>query len=406
MHDSPRRVTRRRVGLAATATGLLVALAGCARNAPQDTFQPAGENARSIDNLQRPVFYIAGVIGILVFAAVGYIVWRFKDRGQELPIQGHGKPILEIGPIVLSAALLLGIGVPTVATVFKLAKTSDTQCVVIVTGQQWWWEYTYPVQPGCAAGGIKQPIVTSGQLVVPAKTHVLAEIQSNDVIHSYWIPKLNGKRDAVPGRTHTLRLEADQPGIYSGQCTEFCGLSHARMRMQVAALDQAHFDTWVTNQTAPYQKPTDPAAITGEATFQANCSRCHQVDGMADSAGKPIISQPELYVVSGSAPNLSHLMSRNTFAGAVWDLLTPACRDKVWHAKPEEFSELYLQGVSRECLNEKDLRDWIRDAPAKKPMYSSDAQIASNNGLSRGMPNLKLKDDQISQIIDYLVTRK
>ena len=404
VHDMPPRASRRvRAGLLA---GGVLLLAGCAKDAPQDTWQPAGPNARSIDNLQRPIFYIAGVIGVLVFATIGYAIWKFKDRGQEIPEQGHGKAILEIGPIVLSATLLAGISVPTVATVMKLNKTSDTQCVVIVTGQQWWWEYDYPVQDGCATGGIKQPIVTSGQMALPAKTKVLAQIQSNDVIHSFWIPKLNGKRDAVPGRTHTLRLEADQPGIYSGQCTEFCGLSHARMRMQVAALNQADFDTWVAKQTAPYEKPTDPAAVVGEGTFQANCSRCHQVDGLTDADGAPVVSQPDLYVVSGNAPNLSHLMSRNTFAGAVWDLLTPECRDKVWHAKPEEFGALYLQGVTRECLNEKDLRDWIRNAPAKKPMYATDDQIARNNGMSRGMPNLKLNDDQISQIIDYLVTRK
>ena len=147
-----------------------------------------------------------------------------------MPEQSHGKPALEIALTILPALILVGIGIPTVSTLMDLAKTNDTECVINVTGQQWWWEYDYPAQQGC--GGITSPIITSGDLVFPANTNVLLRISSRDVIHSYWIPKLNGKRDAVPGRVQTLRIEADQPGIYAGQCTEFCGLSHANMKMQ------------------------------------------------------------------------------------------------------------------------------------------------------------------------------
>lgn len=380
-------------------------LAGCAKNAPQDTFQPAGPNAKKIDDLQRPVFYLAGLVGVAVIVIVGYVMWRYKDRGQEMPPQGHGKPVVELLSIGISGALLAGISVFTVSTVMDLAKTSDTQCVVVVTGQQWWWEYVYPVQDGCATGGIKTPIVTSGEMAIPTGTKVLAQIQSNDVMHSFWIPKLNGKRDAVPGRTHTLRLEADYPGIFAGQCTEFCGLSHARMRMHVAALNQTDFDSWVANQEKPYETPTGEALL-GQATFNANCSRCHQVNGLTDGNGVPVVSQPDLYVVAGNAPNLTALMTRHTFAGATFDLLTPACRERLFHAKAEEFGALYLQGVTRECLNEKDLREWIRNAPSKKPMYASASEMATLNGKSRGMPNLGLNDDQISEIIDYLLTRK
>jgi hypothetical protein len=148
-----------------------VLLAGCAKNAPQDTWQPAGSNARMIDNLQEPVFLVAGIVGVIVFVAIGYALFKFRDRGQEMPEQSHGKPALEIGLTILPALILVGVGIPTVSTVFKLAKSSDTQCIVNVTGQQWWWEYDYPAQAGC--GGIEKPIVTSGQLVIPAGQHVL-----------------------------------------------------------------------------------------------------------------------------------------------------------------------------------------------------------------------------------------
>ena len=119
-----------------------------------------------------------------------------------------------------------------------------------------------------------------------------------------------------------------------------------------------------------------------------------------------MLADPATYIVSGAAPNLTHLMTRNTFAGATWDLLTPACRDRVWNASPEEFGARYLEGVSPECLNEVDLREWIRNAQAKKPMYSSDRQKEISGGKVRGMPALGLSEDQIDQLIAYLLTRK
>ena len=143
----PRPARRRRIALTA-AGGLGVLLAGCAENAPQDTFQPAGPNAQTIDNLQRPVFIAAGVVGLLVGAAVAYCIVRFRDRGQAIPAQSHGKSAVEIGGIVLSASILAAIAVPTFRTIFDLADTSGCDLTVNVTGQQWWWEYAYPAQEG------------------------------------------------------------------------------------------------------------------------------------------------------------------------------------------------------------------------------------------------------------------
>lgn len=405
------RSVKQRSGILLAIVAAAVGLGGCARNAPQDTFQPAGENARQINNLQLPVFIVAGIVGAIVFGVIVFVVIRYRDRGQDMPKQTHGHPALEIGLTIIPAVILLVVGVFTVSTVFSLAKTDDTQCVINVTGQQWWWEYEYPVQD-CGGVSISAPIVTSGELVLPTKVHVLLRITSNDVIHSYWIPKLNGKRDAVPGRIHPLRMEADQPGIYAGQCTEFCGLSHARMRMDAVGLYTADFTTWVADQLAPAPKPTDPIALSGEDTFRTQCSRCHQVNGLMEenadgsNSTKPVIAFPDLYVVAGNAPNLTHLMSRTTFAGATWDLLNDECRKALHDAPPAQFGALYLKGVTPQCFNEADLREWIRNAPAKKPMYSSEAQKTQNGGKYRGMPNLNLTDDQIDQIIAYLLQRK
>ncbi len=397
---------RRRWTPAALAVGALAFLAGCAKDAPQDIFQPKGENARKINDLQLPVFIIAGVVGVIVLGVIGYIMWKFKDRGQDIPEQSHGNPKLEIALTILPALILAGIAVPTVVSVFDLAKTSDAQCIVNVTGQQWWWEYDYPTGK-CGDVEITKPIVTSGELVIPAKTNVILRITSRDVIHSYWIPALNGKRDAVPGRLHTLRMEADQPGLYTGQCTEFCGLSHARMRQAAVALNASDFQTWVDNQLEPYKSPeAGTKAAEGEQTFIANCSKCHQVNDIANSDGTPVLSEPDLYVVSGVAPNLTNLMTRTAIAGWTFDLITDECRDKLWHAKPDEFGAMYLKGVTPECFDEVALRDWLRNPPGMKPMYVNPNNLASTGGKYRGMPNLNLKEDQIDQLIAFLLERK
>lgn len=389
--------------LVGTLAGSLV-VGSCARNAPQDTWQPKGPNAEIIDNLQQPVFAVAGIVGLIVTATVVYCVVKFKDRGQPIPEQIHGKPALEITLTIIPALILAVVAVFTFGVIFKLAKTDDTEMIINVTGQQWWWEYDYPVQTEL---GIIQPIITSGQLVMPVGTKVLLRITSRDVIHSYWIPALNGKRDAVPGRVQTLRLEADEPGIYAGQCTEFCGLSHANMRMETIALSKEDFATWVANQQGKYVAPAEETlAKQGESVFLNQCVRCHQVNGLTRADGTPAIAAPDESVWSGAAPNLTHLMSRNTFAGAMFDLVSKQCRDEVWQATSDVFGAKYLAGVNEECLNQKDLRAWLRNAPAMKPMYSNPTQLEPTGGKYRGMPYLALSEDDINKLVAYLLTLK
>ena len=384
--------------------GIAVVLAGCASNAPQDTFAPKGPNAQKIDTLQKPVFAVAGIIGVIVFAAVVYAVIKFRDRGQPIPHQTHGNPALEITLTIIPALILAVVGVFTFRTVFDLSKTDDTEMIINVTGQQWWWEYDYPVQNEY---GITQPIITSGQLVIPVGTKVMLRQTSRDVIHSYWIPSLNGKRDAVPGRVHLNRLEADKPGIYAGQCTEFCGLSHANMRMEAVALSKEDFAKWVSNQLKPYSPPMEATlAKEGETVFLNQCVRCHQVNGLKRADGTAVIAAPDENLVAGAAPNLSHFMSRNTFAGAMFDLVTPKCRADVWQSDSASFGAKYLAGVSEDCLNQSDLRGWLRNAPEMKPMYANPELLESTGGKYRGMPNLGLTESDIEKLVAYLLTLK
>jgi cytochrome c oxidase subunit 2 len=400
---SPVKSLTRRISTTVAGVAGAVVLAGCAQNAPQDTWKPKGDNAQMISALDKIVFPIAGIVGVLVSAFAGYIFWKFRDKGQAIPAQSHGKPIVEIVLTIVPALILTVVGVFTFRTIMDLAETEDTEMIINVTGQQWWWEYDYPAQE---TQGITQPIITSGQLVIPVGTNVLLRETSRDVIHSYWIPALNGKKDAVPGRIHLLRLHADKPGIYAGQCTEFCGLSHANMRMEAVALSKEDFAKWVANQQKPYTAPTETLAQAGEGVFINQCARCHQVNGIKDRNGKAIISAPDENVYSGAAPNLSHLMTRNTFAGAMFDLVNQRCRADVWGASSEDFGARYLAGVTEECLNEKTLRAWLRNAPAMKPMYADPTKLEKTNGLYRGMPNLGLTEDDIDKLVAYLLTLK
>ncbi|MEY4161827.1 MAG: hypothetical protein RI939_556 [Actinomycetota bacterium] len=401
MKSTP-RTSRRALAAMVAGSGLL--LTGCATNAPQDIFQPKGPNAQDINQLQKLVFPIAGIVGVIVLALATYIFLKFRDRGQAIPSQAHGRPIVEITLTVVPALILSVVGVFTFRTIFDLAETQDTEMVINVTGQQWWWEYDYPVQEDF---GINQPIITSGQLVLPVGTKVLLRETSRDVIHSYWIPALNGKKDAVPGRINLLRLEADKPGIYAGQCTEFCGLSHANMRMEAVALSKEDFAKWVANQQKPYAAPAaGTLAAEGEQVFLNQCVRCHQVNGQKRADGTAVIAAPDENVYSGAAPNLSHLMTRNTFAGAMFDSLKPACREDVWGAKPEEFGAKYLAGVSEDCLNATDMRAWLRNAPAMKPMYADPTKLGPTDGKYRGMPALGLSETDIDKLVAYLLTLK
>jgi cytochrome c oxidase subunit II len=391
---TPSRIVRPLV--AAAALGGTLALAGCAKDAPQDTWQPAGPEARTIDNLQRPIFYVAGVVLLIVFVVVGVIVVRFRERpGREaMPKQVHGAPRLEIAWTLAPALLLAGIAVPTIKTVFDLAERAPDPIVINVIGQQWWWEFDYP-------GLLNDqgvPIVTSGEMVIPADQWVQLRITSRDVIHSFWIPRLNGKKDAVPGRVHDLKMKADEPGVYWGQCTEFCGLSHANMRQRVVALSPQDWEKWLANQKKPAASPAEELAAKGEAVFKGQCVRCHTVTGLTDADGTPLVSKPDEQLVSGAAPNLTHLMSRSSFAGVAFDLKKPECTN------PAAYSDRFPTGTSDECLNTAELERWLRNAPAMKPMYAQPSP--GSDGLIRGMPNLNLSESQIDELVAYLKTLK
>ena len=388
----------------ALALGLVLFAAGCASNAPQDTLKPEGPQAKQIDNLAMPVFYIAIFVGIAVMVVTLLVARKFRERkddtGDEFPAQVHGNFKAEIAWTIAPAVLLACVAVPTVFTVFDLAKKPSAEALTVeVYGQQWWWEYRYNFDVD--GDGEVDQIITANDLVVPTDRPIALRIMSRDVIHSWWAPALNGKKDAVPGRVHPLTIEVPEAKEYIGQCTEFCGLSHAEMRIKVVGMTPDDFQAWAEKQIVPFKAPDaeDEAALAGWSTFASQCTSCHRITGMTDpsdpGSGKLFEYPPVVNQVAGEVPNLTKLMTRTTFAGAKFDLRLDT---KECVALGENWAETD-EGIKK-CFNREQFEAWLRDAPAEKAMHPGDAPSPE----SRGMNNFNLTEDQIDDLVAFFIT--
>ena len=393
--QTPQRLRSRRV--LALVAPLLLLLSACASDAPQDTLDPAGPIARKIDNLVNPVFIVAAVVFVLVEFGVLYLVLKFRQRKDddpdELPGQTHGNTKLEIGWTVLPALLLGFVAFATLATLFDINNTKD-DLTVQVTGQQWWWEFTYDTDGD--GEFTDEDVLTANDLVIPAGQNVGLEITSRDVIHSFWIPRLNGKKDAVPGRRQPLTINADEPGTYVGQCTEFCGLSHAYMRQRVVALPGDEFEAWLDEQQAEADEPTDEAAAAGAELFASQCSVCHLARGVNDDQFEEA-GDGTTELVSENAPDLTHFATRGAFAGATFNLWDDLDGDHIVEA-----DEIGTDNGG--VFNRAALEAWLRDPPAEKPMDPVTPEQVEAGQQGRGMPNLNLSEEQIDQLVAFLET--
>jgi cytochrome c oxidase subunit II len=323
---------------------------GCAADAPQDVLQPAGDYARDADRLWDLVFPIAVAVFVLVEGVLIFAVIRYRHRPGRKAAQFHGNTKVEVALTVMPALLLAGIAVPTVGSIFSLSEKPEGALEVTVVGHQFWFEYQYP----------QHDVVTANEMHIPVETpvYVTTEGRADDglgnaeVIHSFWVPRLAGKQDVVPGRTANILLEADEPGVYQGQCTEYCGLSHANMRVRVIAESQSDFEAWIASQQQPPPPGGSALAAEGAKLFQGEtgdisqpCIGCHVIEP----------DQP-----ASVGPNLAHFASRDYFAGAIFR------------------------------NTDENLANWLRDPPGEKP--------------GALMPDLGLSEDQITALIAYLRT--
>jgi cytochrome c oxidase subunit 2 len=261
----PRWPATRGAGAAALTVALL-ALSACAADYPNSVFHSRTDFNRDTDALFQLIIKLGVVVFILVFALLIVTMVKYRSRpGQREPEHVHGNTTLEILWTIIPALVLLWIAVPTVRTIFRTqAKAPAGSLQVEVIGHQWWWEFRYP----------EQGIVTANELYIPKGRTVNFALKTQDVIHSFWIPALGGKRDLIANRVNYIWFTPDSltEKVFNGVCVEYCGASHANMRFRAYVVEPAEFDSWAAHQKTQaafmLPKPGAPGAIPTNAGGQ------------------------------------------------------------------------------------------------------------------------------------------
>ncbi len=294
---------RRIFALTSALAALAVAVSGCARaNLPMTTLEPKSDLAQWIYSLFIEITIWDAIVMVIVlgsfFLAIFVFSTRVGDSAPVAPASAHSDIGLEVAWTVGPALILLFIAIPTVRTIFRSqpAVPPKGSLEIKVIAHQWWWEFQYPTLN----------IKTANELHIPTGRPIRLNLISADVIHSFWVPALGAKRDVIPGQQNELTFIADVPGEYWGQCTEFCGDSHANMRLRAFVQTPGDFDKWVKDQTTVPKAPdsaTNSAGAAGAKIFaNSPCTTCHRIDGVSKGF---------------LAPDLSHFGSRSTLAGAI-----------------------------------------------------------------------------------------
>ena len=278
-----------------------IALAGCAGS--QNVLDPAGPPNRSVNHLFWAMLFVASIIWVaVVVAALWAVISRHRRTREDLepivivPNELHRRHVGIVTGLVGGTVVILLLFLIYDFTVGRaLAERPSRTLTIELIGHQWWWEVHY-IDPDPS-----KLLVDANELHIPAGEPVQVKLSSRDVIHSFWVPNIIGKRDLIPGYTSSLFLDADKPGVYRAQCAEFCGLEHAKMALPVIVHSRADFANWLAEARSPAAEPSDSSAAQGKKVFLAGaCSSCHAITGV------------EAYGTIG--PNLTHIGSRKTLA--------------------------------------------------------------------------------------------
>jgi cytochrome c oxidase subunit 2 len=317
-----------------------------AQGTPPSTLAPASTPAHQIFDLSVFVVAITGGIFLVVGGLLAVALYRFRAQKTDPlgePAQIYGSTQIELAWTVIPVLIVVVLFLTTARIIFAIQDAPKPKTALDVTaiGHQFWWEFRYP----------KYGVVTANELHIPvssdAATATFLKLTSADVNHSFWIPQLAGKTDLIANHVNTMWMDPQKPGLYLGQCAQFCGSQHAMMLLRVYVDTPEQFDTWIRNQQHP--APQDPTVEAGRMVFARQaCMNCHTVSG-TDATGR-------------FGPDLTHLMSRTTLASGAMD------------NTPEN------------------LRQWIK----------------SPDTFKRGalMPAMQLTDEQLNQVTAYLETLK
>jgi cytochrome c oxidase subunit 2 len=313
----------------------------------QSVLQPDGPAASRLDWLLWVFIDVCGAIWLLVMLVLAVAIWRRHkpDRPPlELDAGQERASAIIVGIAVVATVLIIGgLTFLSYAATRPVSGEANDTLVVRLRGYQWWWQVTY-ANPNPA-----RTFQTANEIHIPVGKPVRFELSAADVIHSFWVPNLSGKQDLIPGRNNQVTLIADHPGLYRGQCAQFCGLQHAHMALLVIAEDPATFEAWQNGQLQQAQESDDPDAARGRQFVSTHaCAACHTVRGTS-AAGT-------------LGPDLTHVASRLTIAAG----LLPTTRGS--------------------------LAAWVVDPQTIKP---------GNN-----MPMIRMSPDDVTAVSAYLATLK
>jgi cytochrome c oxidase subunit 2 len=273
----------------------------------QSALDPAGRQAAHISALWWGLLGLLTVIFVIVLVfALLTLTRRHRGFAQE-PLESTHMPSADTekrltrvvgSAIIVTAAIVFGLIVASVSTgnaISGLRASKSNAIAIEIIGNQWWWYVRYPNDDP------SRIVVTANEFHIPVGKPVMIRGTSHDVIHSFWVPNLHGKRDLIPSRISTLWIQADRPGRFRGQCAEFCGLQHAHMALWVVAEPEDRFEAWMQKQLQPAAEPSDANLARGQQIFLQNaCVMCHTI------SGTPAHGQ--------TAPDLTHFGSRSTLA--------------------------------------------------------------------------------------------
>jgi cytochrome c oxidase subunit 2 len=266
---------------------------------PQSMLQPAGVQAQAIRALWDLMLAVTGSVWFLVAGAICIALWRATRRTAPQPVATRRMHAMIAWSTAVTIGVLFGLLGAAVWTGQRIQALDASNALhITIVGHQWWWdiEYADPIA--------SRRVRLANELRLPLDRPVVLRMTSNDVIHSFWVPNLHGKLDLVPGRVTMLRLRADRPGRFRGQCAEFCGMQHAHMALPVIVEPRGQFDAWLDGQRQPAHLPHTAQQQRGRALFETgSCASCHAALGTRAGAR--------------TAPDLTHMASRLTLAGGL-----------------------------------------------------------------------------------------
>ena len=276
-----------------------VLLAGC--DGMQSALDAKGTAAIEIKQLIIGIVAICTIVWLLVILVLTRALTRPRaNAGSSSPHTERRMRIAVSAAVAATVTIIAGLTIASFYTTRSINVGADGDLTIKIRGHQWWWRVLY-VDPDPA-----KSFETANEIHIPAGKNIRLQLESADVIHSFWVPSLAGKQDLIPGRLNELTIRAERPGTYRGQCAEFCGIQHSHMAMLVIAEDNADYEKWAAGQRSNGTPSSDQEANAGKAVFLSKpCGACHAIRGANSSAG--------------TGPDLTHVGGRKTIAAGLVD---------------------------------------------------------------------------------------